>query len=67
MKHLFKCHEHLENWLYLESLLSLKKGNDALVMWENCHQNKEVILTQVYMYEFIVHFIEYKYNIKMIV
>lgn len=47
MKHLFNCHENLENWLYLESLLSLKKGNDALVMWENCHQNKEVTLRQV--------------------
>ncbi|XP_025407261.1 KICSTOR complex protein C12orf66-like [Sipha flava] len=41
MKHLFKCHEHLQNWLYLESLLSLKKGSDAIILWEKCYQNKE--------------------------
>lgn len=42
LKHLFKCHEHLQNWLYLESLLSLKKGSDAIILWEKCYQNKEV-------------------------
>lgn len=42
MKHLFKCHDYLENWMYLESVLSLKKGSDALVLWEKCYQNKKV-------------------------
>lgn len=42
MIHLFKCHVHLENWQYLESLLSMKRGSDAIDLWETCHQNKEV-------------------------
>ncbi|VVC25170.1 Hypothetical protein CINCED_3A010593 [Cinara cedri] len=41
MKHLFYCHWHLENWLYIESVLSLKRGSDAIIMWEKCYENKE--------------------------
>lgn len=59
MKYLFKCHDHLENWLYLESLLSLKKGNDALIMWENSHQNKEVILVScLFMFDYTNYIFE---------
>jgi len=41
MKHFFECHLHLEKWSYMDSLLSMKNGNDLLLLWESCYQNKE--------------------------
>ncbi|XP_025200467.1 KICSTOR complex protein C12orf66-like [Melanaphis sacchari] len=38
---LFKCHEHLGEWSYFDSLISLKESSDAFILWEKCYQNKE--------------------------
>lgn len=54
MKHLFYCHIHLEKWSYLESLLSLKKGNDVLLLWERCYHNKEVTFIHNYNIHYYV-------------
>ncbi|XP_026814181.1 KICSTOR complex protein C12orf66-like [Rhopalosiphum maidis] len=41
IQHLFKCHEHLGEWSYFDSLISLKESSDAFILWEKCYQNKE--------------------------
>ncbi|KAL4149503.1 hypothetical protein QTP88_003438 [Uroleucon formosanum] len=41
IKHLFKCHEHLGDWSYFNSLISLKESSDAFIVWEKCYQNQE--------------------------
>ncbi|CAH1714903.1 KICSTOR subunit 2-like [Aphis gossypii] len=41
IQHLFKCHEHLGEWSYFDSLISLKESSDAFILWEKCYLNKE--------------------------
>ncbi|KAL5234166.1 hypothetical protein ACI65C_001576 [Semiaphis heraclei] len=41
IQHLFKCHEHLGDWSYFNSLISLKESSDAFIVWEKCYQNQE--------------------------
>ncbi|XP_001950296.1 KICSTOR complex protein C12orf66 [Acyrthosiphon pisum] len=41
IRHLFKCHEHLGDWSYFNSLISLKESSDAFIVWEKCYQNQE--------------------------
>ncbi|CAI6367696.1 unnamed protein product [Macrosiphum euphorbiae] len=41
IQHLFKCHEHLGDWSYFNSLISLKESSDAFIAWEKCYQNQE--------------------------
>ncbi|XP_050429751.1 KICSTOR subunit 2-like isoform X2 [Adelges cooleyi] len=41
LKYLFKCHDNLENWRYIEALINLKRGCDIFYVWEKCFQNKE--------------------------